>query len=94
MFAAHRGFLDTCRLLVERKADLTVKTEPILPWDWCPQPSRALLVRANLTPFAAASKATLPCDVQSERTTPPSWRICAASGRQSELKTLKVSCDV
>jgi hypothetical protein len=94
MFAADRGYLDTCRLLVERRADLTVKTKAILPWDWCPQPSRALVMRDKLTPFAAASKATLPCDVPSEGTTPMSWHICAASGRQSELKTLKVSCEV
>jgi hypothetical protein len=45
---------DTCRTLVEHKADVTARNR-------CPQLSRALLMRVDLTPCAAAT-ATLPCD--------------------------------
>ena len=75
--AAFYGNLGACRLLVERKADLTARGR-------CPQPSRALLMRVDLTPCAAAN--ALPCKPPSRTTKPTSWRICAASGRRSELE--------
>jgi hypothetical protein len=72
--AAYHGRLDACRLLVERKADLTAR-------DRCPQITRALLMRVDLTPCVAA--AALPCKPPSRTTW---WNICAASGRRSELE--------
>ena len=44
--AAYNGKLDACRLLVEHRADLTAR-------DGCPQITRALLMRVDLTPCAA-----------------------------------------
>ena len=52
--AAMYGHLGACRLLVEHRADLTAR-------DGCPQITRAILMRVDLTPCAAAT-ATLPCD--------------------------------
>jgi hypothetical protein len=45
--AAYYGRPELCRLLVEHKADLSASCR-------CPQPSRALLMRVDLTPCAAA----------------------------------------
>jgi hypothetical protein len=45
--AARGGYLDACRLLVEHRADLTATNR-------CPQPSRALLMRVDILPCAAA----------------------------------------
>ena len=56
IFAACNGCLDVCRLLVEHKADLTVKNK-------CLQTTLPLLMRVDLTSCAAAL--VLPCETPS-----------------------------